>query len=1399
VLQNKELASISPCEGGASPSGQLAAITIDSGSSMSGSEHGGNNNPEPRVLSSPSRGIGARSASPAKRSAADMEDADHDDFMRAEPTVVPGSLAVAEEDRLTDFDQAEATMRDATPAQNCMDTQDTIPDSQETSAQGTMSTNTSATSLQSVEQLPPYREEEEEDEEEEDANWRKGLSSKSANKAPPIDVQVQQVLQLKESEPLDEGTRGYIVSGKWFRKVLSRTSDGMKNSTFTKEEREGPIGPVSNLDVVVEGGFNSELKDTSNNLFVPMKRGLVLGEDFEVLPEKAWGKVVEWYPPPSAERPVTRYAHNTADPPAQNIQYEMDPPLFRIRKVPQPKQENERPRSSHHALDGLKARVGLRERDQNTPDDAPLLVSSRSERAQDFLARAKEAAGISRMTKVKVFKMVSLHGTTAAAWNTQAHGVPSPPASRSTSPSKPDSIKLVMPLAEFNQKTQGMELEALDLKDETGNDKYNGNSTMHMHALFEDAMLVLEEVIGGPGGGEFQSDVRKNSKFFLKNLQPGSKASSTPASGRTSPIPGGVMTRGRARKDGRTRGTVGLTNLGNTCYMNSGLQCLRSIEELAIYFLSGKYKEEINSGNPLGHNGVMAKQFANLLSQIYGDSTGSSVTPQAFKKAVGNSQPMFSGYGQQDSQEFISFLVDALHEDLNRIIKKPYNENPDSDDKMIHDPQAIIKLGEVYRANHRARNDSIAMDLFSGFYKNTMECPVCDKVSITFDPYSLLTVQLPIENTFSHPITFVPFVGRPILHAIEIDKNATVKMLKEYIASKHPGVSADKLWMIEVYNHKIYKAFDNHQSMAEANIGSSDFIFVYELQHPPTNLPEPSKRSLYSFSSVKEQIPGMESPKADCFAVPVFSRQKNRYGAAWETIMHPLYITVTRDEAQDLQMIQKKVILAAAQQSSRPILTEFAEDRVAQRGRPTAIGDVDNSEDTTAEDIARISDGSVPSEDGYVDISVQSTENGDMAAQKDESSDQARLPGNQIPEHYFDPEYKLSEPLSQHLFTINFSKSASDGGLHCASMASFEERSVHPMLERVKQSERRGSIQSSGSSGSSVSTSSGEANGQDEESDADDDEKTDMDSPDLVIGAEDPLHLQTPTTPTAGSDEDLPDDPLQLSRGGRRKRHGKNRRGKGRKRNVTYGKKDRIRRSGPQQAQESGATMHFTKAQGSLLSKQKEDDDGYFIKLGEAIVLDWNSEALDALFGGDSNDNEEMRGFWMSTDNGRNLTVFHDAALEELKKKRADRKKNGISLDDCFVETGKREILSEDNAWFCNRCKDLRQAAKTLEIWTLPDILIVHIKRFGGNRNFRDKIDVFVDYPIEGLDMTKKIGLKEDGKEYIYDLFAVDNHYGGLGGGHYTALAKNFYDGQWYDYNGRSRKRLHYNMYCSIY
>ena len=1343
MLQSREFGT---GQEGTSPSGAFAEITIDSGSSMSGSENGTGN--EQRHVVSPGRILGARSASPAKRSAADMEGGD-----KSAPP--PGSFTKEPENGPSHFDEVMTGMTGMTPS---MDTQDTNTESMVTSVLGTMSTNTSATSLQS-EAPPPYSVTNE---------GKPELKADTNYTTEEIDRQVVSVRQKAEKN-FDEGQKGVLVSATWLNRVLSRSSEGLKNNEYPKEAREGPIGPVDNSDIVPDGGFSTpHLLDQAGRKFIPLKAGLVSGTDFEIMNDAAWGEIVAAYGIRQAQPQIERYARNTTpDAVIPYIMLELYPPIFTIRKVPQPKQEEEeeKPARPESSLDRLRLKAERHGRGQNSPEDAVRLVSSRHERFQKFLARSKGAAGIQCTTKVKIWKLLDLT-------NVPQHGATPAILSTSASPTVPESAakKLVLPIADFDKMEIGKDLDLVDTKDETNNSNYNGTSTMELHVLGESHTLLLEEIIGGPAGGEFVSDKKKlPPRFKWTKKDGGSKPGSAPASGRTSPAPGGgMMTRGRARRDGRTRGVVGLTNLGNTCYMNSALQCIRSVEELAIFFLSDMYKREINMDNPLGHKGVMAKHYANILNQLYADNAVSAVTPSLFKKTIGSIQPMFSGYGQQDSQEFLSFLVDALHEDLNRIIKKPYNENPDSDDKTVHDPQAIIELGEIYRKNHRARNDSIAMDLFSGFYKNTMECPTCEKISITFDPYSLLTVQLPIENTFQHTVTFVPLLGRPVNHIIDMDKNASIKMLKEYIASRHPGVQAEKLWMIEVYSHKIYKVFENTTTLGEASIQPSDHLFVYELENVPTNPAQPEKKSYYtswSISNRDENVPEMDDPKADCFAVPVFSRQKNRSGNGHDITLHPMYITVTREEAKDFEVIRKKVLIAASRLTSTPILTEAADPSNLEHSIPDQM----ERDDQVADANAQVTDTS-SSEDGYVDVSVDKLEqNGEGVKQANGIEPEDNRP---IPDRFMEPQYVISDQLRRQLFAINYAQA--DAGMHCASMSSISDRTVRDMLSRVKVPSRESSVDSS-SSGDESTTSTGsgaEANGELEESDPED-----LDKPDITLGNESHLSLPSPVAEDDDNESMIDSFNQTMSRKGRRKtnKHGK----KGRR-----GKQKTYVGKGKRGQQHGGAQNQGQRLLGSKWNADEVDDNPFYIKLGEGIVIDWYPEAFNSLFGGSTDDAQEMRGHFVSHSDGKGLPIVQDVEVQEKRARREDRRKNGITLDDCFVETGKREVLSEDNAWYCNRCKELRRATKTLEIWTIPDILVVHLKRFGGTRSFRDKIDVLVDYPIEGLDMTDRIGLKEDGKEYMYDLFAVDNHYGGLGGGHYTAMAKNFNDGQWYDYNG---------------
>ena len=84
----------------------------------------------------------------------------------------------------------------------------------------------------------------------------------------------------------------------------------------------------------------------------------------------------------------------------------------------------------------------------------------------------------------------------------------------------------------------------------------------------------------------------------------------------------------------RKGGRCGLVNLGNTCFMNSGIQCLAAVAPLANYFLSGEWEAEINQNNPLGTGGRLSKAFAELIKEMWSGHE-SSIAPSDVKKAVG--------------------------------------------------------------------------------------------------------------------------------------------------------------------------------------------------------------------------------------------------------------------------------------------------------------------------------------------------------------------------------------------------------------------------------------------------------------------------------------------------------------------------------------------------------------------------------------------------------------------------------------------------------------------------------------------------------------------------------------------------------------------------------------------
>lgn len=123
------------------------------------------------------------------------------------------------------------------------------------------------------------------------------------------------------------------------------------------------------------------------------------------------------------------------------------------------------------------------------------------------------------------------------------------------------------------------------------------------------------------------------------------------------------------------------------------------------------------------------------------------------------------------------------------------------------------------------------------------------------------------------------------------------------------------------------------------------------------------------------------------------------------------------------------------------------------------------------------------------------------------------------------------------------------------------------------------------------------------------------------------------------------------------------------------------------------------------------------------------------------------------------------------------------NLSMCIEKYCQKEQLEDSEMWFCNRCKTHVRAWKHIHLYRTPPVLIIHLKRFhySSSTHHRDKIDVLVDFPLKGLDLTDVVLHREGDDKVIYDCFAVSNHYGGLGGGHYTAYALNH--GQWFHFD----------------
>eukprot|EP01091_Cochliopodium_minus_P018951 TRINITY_DN781_c0_g1_i1.p1 TRINITY_DN781_c0_g1~~TRINITY_DN781_c0_g1_i1.p1 ORF type:complete len:934 (-),score=338.84 TRINITY_DN781_c0_g1_i1:16-2817(-) len=571
-------------------------------------------------------------------------------------------------------------------------------------------------------------------------------------------------------------------------------------------------------------------------------------------------------------------------------------------------------------------------------------------------------------------------------------------------------------------------------------------------------------------------------------------------------------------------GICGLRNLGNTCFMNSGLQCLMSAVPLSDFFISDNYVKDVNESNPLGTGGKLVKKYADLVKNVYSGKY-KCVSPDDFKRTLGNFAQQFSGYNQQDSQELLAYLMDGLHEDLNRVINKPYVEGTESNGR---DDEIVAK---EFWEGHLKRNQSVIVDHFQAQLKSTVCCPNCDRVSITFDPYLYLSVPVPISQEKTVPVTFVFSDPNKVPRKlnVNVNKQDSIKELRLAV-SVATGVPPEKIAIVDMFYHRIYQIFEDNKSIS--SIRMNDIIYGYQLESYP-----------------------------------------------------PQEVTNT-------------------QQQVNTTTTENNENNQVE----------ENKENATEEN----------------------KENGENNKEKKEEEQEG-------PKFIQVTNSRKGKYSGQDLFS-------------------------HPFI----------------------------------------------------------LTLLQPGKTTG---KDVYD------------------------RVFEYVSK---RYSKPQISKENiPFTIHLiNQARDDLTEENKINNDENllnFSKKGTLGIFWQDIEAFD----------EEVA----------------DKTETESSGGQSGKDDSQINVYSCLEKFSAKETLTEENLWYCSQCKEHRAATKQVQLWSLPDILVIHFKRFQYNKYWRDKIDQVIDFPVEGLDMSKFV--VQPTENSLYDLFAVSEHYGGMGGGHYTAKVKGR-NNQWY-------------------
>nr|XP_045594120.1 ubiquitin carboxyl-terminal hydrolase 31-like isoform X1 [Procambarus clarkii] len=285
-------------------------------------------------------------------------------------------------------------------------------------------------------------------------------------------------------------------------------------------------------------------------------------------------------------------------------------------------------------------------------------------------------------------------------------------------------------------------------------------------------------------------------------------------------------------EEGKVPGVMGIRNHGNTCFINAVIQCLNHTDVLAEYFVLDQYKHDLARCNKInskkyGTRGEITEQLAVLLKALWTLRYVPDLSMN-FKNTVDKYESIYRGSQQHDAAEFLMFVLDKVHEDLNTASKRKYKKIKNTYGR----PDEVVAAETL--ANHLRCNSSFIHDIFQAQFRSSLKCPHCQKESNTFDPFLCVSIPIPQRQVQSIFVTVVYLNQQPkqVQLGVSIEANATVRELRKQLA-EDCGISTESLIITEVDGEGFHRTFTDGASVNV--ISESDPIYAIEL--PPHKVP----------------------------------------------------------------------------------------------------------------------------------------------------------------------------------------------------------------------------------------------------------------------------------------------------------------------------------------------------------------------------------------------------------------------------------------------------------------------------------------------------------------------------------------------------------------------------------